>query len=265
DIARCSVHNEELLYKLFGVNAELLIDHAWGWEPCTIADIKAYRPENNSLGSGQVLHCPYDFEKGRLVVMEMTDLLALDLVDKGLVADQIVLTVGYDIENLTDPVRREKYKGEVVTDGYGRKIPKHAHGTANLGRHTSSSKIIISAAAELFDRIANHDLLIRRLNITACHVVPDGQATPKETVQQLDLFTDHIEEEARRRKEEERLGREKRMQKAVLEIKRKYGKNAILKGMNFQEGATARDRNRQIGGHRAGEDSEDNNVLREKK
>lgn len=265
DIARCSVHNEELLYKLFGVNAELLIDHAWGWEPCTIADIKAYRPENNSLGSGQVLHCPYDFEKGRLVVMEMTDLLALDLVDKGLVADQIVLTVGYDIENLTDPVRREKYKGEVVTDVYGRKIPKHAHGTANLGRHTSSSKIIISAAAELFNRIANHDLLIRRLNITACHVVPDGQATPKETVQQLDLFTDHIEEEARRRKEEERLGREKRMQKAVLEIKRKYGKNAILKGMNFQEGATARDRNRQIGGHRAGEDSEDNNVLREKK
>ena len=245
DVARQSVQNEDVLYKLFGVNAELLIDHAWGWEPCTIEDIKAYKPESNSLGSGQVLHCAYTADKARLVMREMADQLSLDLVDKGLVTNQIVLNVGYDIDNLTDPERRRAYKGEVTVDRYGRRIPKHAHGTGNLDRYTSSTKEILRAATEVYDRIVDSNLLIRRLYITACNVV--SEASVPSQPEQLDLFTDY-EKEAR---DDAALERERRRQQAVLSIKKKYGKNAILKGMNLEEGATAKDRNSQIGGHKA--------------
>lgn len=257
DIARCSVgkpgdyYNEDLLYKLFGINAELLIDHAWGWEPCTIADVKAYKPESNSIGSGQVLHCPYTFEQGRLIVMEMTDLLALDLVDKGLVTDQMVLTVGYDIENLTDPERNKAYKGPVKVDHYGRRVPKHAHGTINLESRTSSTKLIMNAVMELFERIVNPDLLIRRVSLVANHVIEETAVVEETSYEQLDLFTDYEAKSKEKEAESEALEREKKMQQAVLSIKKKYGKNAILKGMNLQEGATTVDRNNQIGGHRA--------------
>lgn len=253
DIARCSIgkedafYNEELLYKMFGINAELLIDHAWGYEPCTIEQIKAYKPETNSVSSGQVLQSPYDFEKAKLVVKEMTDLMVLDLVDKGLVTDQIVLTIGYDIENLTDPNRRTKYKGEITKDNYGRSIPKHAHGTANLDRQTSSTHLIIEAVVNLYDRIVDPNLLIRRITVTANKLIEENKAKQQTSYQQLNLFTDY-EKQA---EEDAMLEREKRMQKAMLEIKSKYGKNAILKGMNLQEGATAKDRNEQIGGHKA--------------
>ena len=257
DVARCSLggpndyYNEDLLYKLFGINAELLIDHAWGYEPCEIADIKAYRPTTNSLGSGQVLHCPYTSRKAKLIVREMTDMLVLDLVDKGLVTDQLVLTVGYDIENLTDPEISKRYHGPVVTDHYGRRIPKHSHGTANLPRFCSSTTMIVDAVMELFDRIVDPNLLVRRLNIVACHVVPET-AIPKDTgFQQLDLFTDFDAEQKRNEEEEAALLREKRRQQAVLSIKKRFGKNAIVKGMNLEEGATAMDRNKQIGGHKA--------------
>lgn len=252
DVARCSVTNEDLLYKLFGKNAELLIDHAWGWEPTTIEAIKAYRPSTNSLGSGQVLHQPYESEKAKLVLREMTDLLVLDLVDKGLVTDQIVVTVGYDIENLTDPERRKKYHGIIVKDHYGRQIPKHAHGTANLDGHTSSTKKIMCAASELFDRIVDKNLLIRRLNITANHVLPEADVPKKNNgFEQIDLFTDYAALEAKQEQERAELEREKKMQQAMLTIKKKFGKNAILKGMNLEAGATAKDRNAQIGGHKA--------------
>lgn len=251
DIARCSLLQEDLLYKLFGVNAELLIDHAWGWEPCTIADIKAYKPESSSIGSGQVLHCPYEFEKAKLVVREMADLLVLDLVDKGLVTDQMVMTVGYDRENLTKEEIRNKYKGEITLDHYGRKIPKHAHGSINLQRWTSSTRQITESVMELFDRIVDRDLLVRRVNLVANHVLREGEVPKQEVPIQLDLFTDQEAED--REKEERRYQdeREKNRQKAVLDIRKKYGKNAILKGMNYQEGATTRDRNKQIGGHKA--------------
>ena len=249
DIARCSLgkitdyYNEDLLYKLFGVNAELLIDHAWGWEPCTIADIKAYKPEAKSIGSGQVLQEPYPFEKARLVADEMADALALDLVSKNRVTDQIVMTVGYDIAN-------KDYKGEITIDRYGRKIPKHAHGTQNLKVQTSSEKLIRAATLELFDRIVDKDLLVRRLYITAGKVVDESEK--KEPVpEQMDLFTDYAEEERKRAEEKERLEKERKRQQAVLDIKNKYGKNAILKGMNLEEGATAKSRNGQIGGHKA--------------
>lgn len=256
DIARCSIgkltdfYNEDLLYKMFGINAELLIDHAWGWEPCTIADIKAYKPSTNSISSGQVLHCPYTFEKAKLIAREMTDLLVLDLVDKRLVTDQIVLTVGYDIENMTNPQIRKSYRGEVTTDPYGRSVPKSAHGSINLGRQTSSTKLILDAVTTLFERIVDKNLLIRRMYVVANHVV-DEASVPKESCEQLDLFTDYAAKEAKKQEEEAELERERRMQKAVLQIKKKYGKNAILKGMNLEEGATTVDRNRQIGGHKA--------------
>ena len=249
DIARCSLgkitdyYNEDLLYKLFGVNAELLIDHAWGWEPCTIADIKAYKPEARSIGSGQVLQEPYPFEKARLVADEMADALALDLVSKNRVTDQIVMTVGYDIAN-------KDYKGEITIDRYGRKIPKHAHGTQNLKIQTSSEKLIRTATLELFDRIVDKGLLVRRLYITAGKVVDESEK--KEPVpEQMDLFTDYAAEEKKRAEEKERLEKERKRQQAVLDIKNKYGKNAILKGMNLEEGATAKSRNGQIGGHKA--------------
>jgi len=252
DVARCSVKNEDLLYKLFGKNAELLIDHAWGWEPCTIEAIKAYKPSTNSLGSGQVLHCPYKADKAKLVLREMADLLVLDLVSKGLATDQIVITVGYDIENLTDPKIKSKYHGEITTDHYGRQIPKHAHGTANLDGYTSSTKKILEAVSELYDRIVDKNLLVRRLNITAARVMDEASAPKKnEGYEQLDLFTDYAALQEKQEKEKAELEREKKMQRAMLDIKSKFGKNAILKGMNLEEGATAKDRNAQIGGHKA--------------
>ena len=251
DVARCSVYNEDLLYKLFGKNAELLIDHAWGVEPCTVAAIHAYKPENNSICSGQVLTCPYDAEKARLVLREMADALALDLVDKGMVTDRIVVTVGYDAENLSDPARRKMYRGEIVTDRYGRATPKHAHGTKNLSEPTASAMTLMDAAADVFDRTVDASLLIRRLNVTACRVIPETKAMRMQPVEQLDLFTDYAAVESERKQKKESGERERKMQRAMLDIKRKYGKNAILRGMNLQDGATARERNEQIGGHKA--------------
>ena len=251
DVARCSLEREELLYQLFGVNAELLIDHAWGWEPTTIADIKAYKPQSNSIGSGQVLHCPYTYDKTKLVVWEMADQLSLDLVDKGMVTDQVVLTVGYDMENLRDPAKSKSYHGPVTTDHYGRAIPKHAHGTKNLKQYTSSTKLITQAVMELFARIVDPDLLTRRVYLVAAHVVPESSLAHEEVVEQLDLFTDQAAEDKRREVEAAELERERKQQEAVLGIKRKFGKNAILKRANLVDGATAKDRNGQIGGHRA--------------
>ena len=269
DIARCSVgrpgdfYNEELLYKMFGVNAELLIDHAWGYEPCTMAQIKAYRPESNSIGSGQVLHCPYDYTGTRLVVREMADQLALDLAGKGLVTDQLVLTIGYDIDNLSNADIARNYHGEVTADRYGRRIPKPAHGTGNLPVCTSSSRILIDSATKLYERITNPGLLIRRINITANHVVPNAaepgisaHSNTTEKYEQLSLFdTPGFDGYDERKKQEDKMQdiieKDDRMQQVVLDIKKRYGRNAILKGMNYEEGATAIQRNSQIGGHRA--------------
>ena len=257
DIARCSIgeehdfYNEDLLYKLFGINAELLIDHAWGWEPTTMELIKAYKPSENSLSAGQVLQCPYDFEKGKLIVREMTDLLVLDLVEKRLVTDQMVLTVGYDIENMSDAKTMKSYKGEFSTDYYGRKIPKHAHGTANLRDKTSSTKIIIDAMMELYDRIVNPKLLVRRVTVVANHLVDERVVGDCVSYEQLDLFTDYAVLQKEQEAEKEALSKERKLQEAMLEMKKKYGKNAMLKGMNLQEGATTMERNRMIGGHKA--------------
>ena len=257
DIARCSIgtagdyYNEELLYKMFGVNAELLIDHAWGHEPCTMAEVKAYRPETNSIGSGQVLHCAYEADKARLVVREMTDLLVLDLLDKRLVTDQLVLTIGYDIENLTDPDRKKKYKGPVTTDYYGRQVPKHAHGTVNLEKPSSSAGRILQAVTETYDRIVDTNLLVRRINITANRVIREDDVPEKESYEQLSLFSDYEEEKKHKEQEEKELQKERQAQEAILSIKKRFGKNAVLRGMNLEEGATAKDRNAQIGGHKA--------------
>lgn len=257
DIARCSIgkpeafHNEELLYKLFGINAELLIDHAWGWEPCTISEIKAYKPEAKSIGSGQVLQYPYTCEKARLVIREMADLLALDLVDMGLVTDQLTLTVGYDIENLKDRKIRGAYHGDVTMDRYGRAVPKHAHGTANMDAYTSSTKLIIDAVLALYDRIINKNLMVRRIYLTANRVLDETSAPVEPVGEQLDLFTDYAELDRRQAEEKAALEREKRMQKTMLDIRKRFGKNAILKGMNLEDGATTMSRNGQIGGHKA--------------
>lgn len=251
DVARCSIENEDLLYRLFGVNAELLIDHAWGWEPCTIAEIKAYKPSTNSIASGQVLQSPYCFEKAKLVAREMADLLSLDLVEKGLVTDQLVLTVGYDIENLTDPKRKAAYRGDVTIDHYGRFVPKPTHGTINLDRKSASTKEIVSAVSKLYDRIVDQSLLVRRINIGANHVIPEAVLFNAEQFEQLDLFTDYAAQEKEREREAASLARERQIQNALLDIKNRFGKNAILRGMNLEEGATAKDRNQQIGGHRA--------------
>lgn len=257
DIARCSIgkandyHNEDLLYKLFGINAELLIDHAWGWEPCTIEHIKAYKPTTNSISSGQVLQSPYDFNKAKLIVREMTDLLVLELVDKGLVTDQMMLTIGYDIENLSNPDRAKLYKGEVTIDHYGRRIPKQAHGSINLGRQTSSTRLIIDAVMDLYDRIVDKKLLVRRVTIAANRVVDERTVEKKETFEQLDLFTDYKTLQKQKAEEEKELEKERNMQKAILNIQKRFGKNAILKGMNLEEGAMTRQRNEQIGGHKA--------------
>lgn len=263
DIARCSLgapgdfYNEDLLYKMFGVNAELLIDHAWGWEPCTIAQIHAYRPRSSSLGSGQVLTRPYSCSEARIVAREMAEHLALDLVDDRKTTDQMVLTIGYDVENLKRPVNGKLYRGPVVTDGYGRKIPAHAHGSESLHGQTSSSEAIVSAVIRLFDRIADPDLTIRRLTITAEHTQPESvteEQRRKAAAQpvQLSLFDTAAGDDKHRQDQEEanRL-EEKHLQDAVLKIQKKYGKNAVLKGTSFQDGATQRERNGQIGGHKA--------------
>lgn len=257
DIARCSIggerdyYNEELLYKMFGINAELLIDHAWGYEPVTIADIKGYKPETNSIGSGQVLHCPYNFEKTKLIVREMTDALVLDLVEKRLVTDQLVLDIGYDIENLTNPDIRKKYHGEVKADRYGRFVPKHAHGTANLDTKTSSTAKIMDAVLDLYERIVDKDLLVRRVYVTANRVVDEHTVSNQTEFTQMDLFTDYQALAEKQKAEQTRMEKERRLQEAMLSVKKKYGKNAMLKGTNLQEGATTIDRNNQIGGHRA--------------
>ena len=247
DIARCSLTDEDLLYRLFGVNAELLIDHAWGWEPCTMAEIKAYQPESKSIGSGQVLQSPYGYDKARLVVREMADQLALDLVGAGLVTDQLVLTVGYDIENM----RGHGYQGEVTTDRYGRAVPKHAHGTANLEEYTASTRRIVTAALELFDRIIDRGLLVRRFYLTAGRIAEEASAPDKKAFEQLDFFTDYSAVNEQRAQESAELEREKKIQRTMLDIKKRFGKNAILKGMNLEEGATGKARNDTIGGHRA--------------
>ena len=250
-LARTSLNNEKLLYQLFGVNAELLIDHAWGWEPCTIEAVKAYRPATNSFSSGQVLQSPYTFKKARVVIREMAEAMALKLVSRRLVTSQLIITVNYDRECLENPDIRALYNGEVTKDYYGRLVPKHAHGTVNLKQQTSSSRLIMQAVEELYDSIVNPDLLVRRLNITAANVVSEEIAKNKKVPEQLDIFTDY--EALNRQREEERkaLEKERRMQEAQLKIKQRYGKNAILRGLNFDEGATAIERNKQIGGHKA--------------
>ena len=257
DIARCSIgeerdyYNEELLYKMFGINAELLIDHAWGYEPVTIADIRGYKPETNSIGSGQVLHCPYDFEKTKLIVREMTEALVLELVEKQLVTDQIVLDIGYDIENLTNLDIRKKYHGEVKADRYGRFVPKHAHGTANLDTKTSSTAKIMDAVLDLYERIVDKNLLVRRVSVTANRVVDEHMVSNETEFTQMDLFTDYQALAEKQKAEQARMEKERRLQEVMLSVKKKYGKNAMLKGTNLQEGATMIDRNNQIGGHRA--------------
>ena len=253
-LARMSIKDEDMLYDLFGVNAELLIDHAWGWEPCTMEAVKAYRPESNSFSSGQVLQEPYTFQKARVVIREMAEGMALDLVSKRLLTDQLVLTVGYDAESLIRPEIRAKYHGPITTNHYGKAVPKHAHGTFNFQKPTSSSSLIMDGAAEIFDRQVNPDLLIRRLNLTTNHVKDEefvNSQQSKTNYEQLDLFTDYEELDKQRQKEKARLAKERRMQEAQLRIKQRFGKNAILRGLNFQEGATAKERNKQIGGHKA--------------
>ncbi len=250
DIARMSINNEDFLFKLFGVNAEFLIDHAWGYEPCTIKDAKNYKPLNSSISQGQVLHCPYDFEKAKLIVKEMVDNLVLELVDKHLKTDQIVLTIGYDIENLTNPSIERRYKGEITIDAYGRKVPKHSHGTANIDHKTSSTKTITNEVMKLYDKIVNPILLIRRLNVTACNIVNEENEESTSIIEQIDLFTNYEEISKQKEKSLKDEIEEKKIQKALLNIKKKYGKNSILKAMNYEEGATAKDRNLEVGGHK---------------
>lgn len=263
DIARCSLgkeneyYNEDLLYKLFGINAELLIDHAWGYEPVEMKDIKSYKPEVNSISSGQVLTHPYESSKARLVLKEMTDMLALDLVKKHLVTDQMVINIGYDIDNLKDPKIMNEYKGEIVIDGYGRKVPKGVHGSINLDKYTSSTGVLIDAVMTLYDSIVNPILLVRRMNVVAERVKYEDDVKQQNDFSQMNLFTDFgVSTDASNNKkdgirEDDNLDKEKKIQEALLHIKDKYGKNAVLRGMNFEEGATARDRNAQIGGHKA--------------
>lgn len=267
DVARCSIgrdpfsgepspiYTEALLYKLFGVNAELLIDHAWGWEPTSIEAVKSYRPSSTSISSGQVLRCPYEYDKAQLVTREMAEALSLDLVAKGAATDQIVLTIGYDRESLLGE-RGRKYLGLIVSDHYGRAVPKHAHGTENLPIHTSSARLIVEATMALYKRIVNPDLLVRRVTIAATHIISEEDAKAKRTevkIEQLDFFTDYEARDAKRAAEEEALEKEKRLQQAMVSIRQKYGKNALLKAMNLTEGATMMERNEQIGGHKAGE------------
>ena len=249
DVALTSVKNEDLLYKLFGINAELLIDHAWGYEPCTIADIKAYKPMSKSLNSGQVLHCPYDAEGGRLIIREMCDLLVLDMVDKGVATNQLTLTIGYDADSLKNPSR--PYLGEVTVDYYGRAIPKHAHGSVNFPLHTSSTEEIMEGVLKLYDRIINPNLLIRRVNISVNNLIRESERCDDIENEQMDLFTDYDKKDREKKAKKARYDREKSKQNALITIKKKYGGNAVLRGMNLTEGATTIDRNKQIGGHKA--------------
>ncbi|MDE6264580.1 MAG: DNA methylase, partial [Paramuribaculum sp.] len=249
DIARWSMHHEDLFYQIFGVNAELLIDHAWGWEPVTMDMVKAYRPESTSMSSGQVLHCAYTVEKARVVILEMADSVSLELIDKKLVTDQIVLTVGYDVESLKNPSIRSKYSGSIKTDFYGRQVPVHARGTVRLEKPTSSSRILMNKVGELFDRIINPDLLVRRLSLSINHLVNEDSVKPRPQIEQLDLFTDYEELSRKLQAERQELLKERRRQDALLRIKKMFGKNAILKGLNYSDGATQRSRNQQIGGH----------------
>lgn len=248
DIARCSINNENLLYKLFGVNAEFLIDHAWGWEPVGIKEVKEYKPSTNSISQGQVLHCPYDYKKTKLIVKEMVDLLSLDLVAKRKITNQLVLTIGYDIENLKS--KNIEYDGETTFDHYGREIPKHAHGTINLDYRTSSTKILLRKCIELYERIINRNLLVRRINITACNIVNESELGKEEVHEQLSLFNNNSKKTILDEKEKQQQEMDIKLQRTLLEIKEKYGKNAILKAMNLEEGATAKDRNEQVGGHK---------------
>ena len=250
DIALCSIENEELLYKLFGINAELLIDHAWGWEPCTIKDVKSYKPTRNSISSGQVLHCPYNYKKAKLIVKEMADQLALDLVAKKIVTDQLVLTIGYDIDNLKISEIRDKYEGKITVDHYGRSVPKHSHGTINLDHHTSSAKLIMEKMLELYEKVVNKNLLIRRITVVANNVIKEDNVKVTPKYEQIDLFTNIQQQEEQRKVQKEKEKEENKLQNVLLSIKGKYGKNAILKGMNLVEGGTTIDRNSQIGGHR---------------
>mgnify|MGYP004496815013 FL=1 len=250
DIARTSLVNEDLLFKLFGVNAELLIDHAWGYEPCTISDAKNYKPLRNSISSGQVLHCAYDYNKAKLVVREMVDSLTLDLVDKHLISNQFVLTIGYDVENLFNPQIANLYHGEITTDNYGRSIPKHAHGTVNVDHRTSSTSIITNEVMKLYDKIVNRHLLIKRINLTACDVVNENCQDKVIITKQLDLFSNTSVINKEKEQELHNEVEERKIQRTLLDIKNKYGKNAILKGMNLEEGSTQKDRNEQVGGHR---------------
>ena len=249
DVARCSIEHEGFLYQMFGVNAELLIDHAWGWEPVTMEYVKAYKPESKSLSSGQVLQSAYTTDMARNVILEMADSVSLDLVDKRLLTDQLVLTVGYDIESLTNPSIREKYHGKITTDHYGRQVPVHAHGTINIEEPTSAGSIISEKVAELYDRIVNPVLLVRRLNLSVNHLIHEKQYKKQPKIVQLDLFTDFEESERQRKADLEKAEKERRRQEAILNIKKKFGKNAILKGINYADGATQKERNQQIGGH----------------
>lgn len=250
DVARCSIENEELLYKLFGINAELLIDHSWGYEPCTMKDIKSFKPTTNSISSGQVLHCPYNYKQTKLIVKEMTDLLVLELVDKQVVTNQLVLTIGYDVENLTNTSISKDYKGEIVEDRYGRKIPKHAHGTINLKSRTSSTKIIMKAIEELYERIINKNLLVRRITVVANNLVNETQIKNEKQEEQISLFVDYKKQEKDRLEENKKRKKENNLQHTIIDIKKKYGKNAILKGMNLEKDGTTIERNSQIGGHK---------------
>ncbi len=250
-LARLSVHSEEALYKMFGVNAELLIDHAWGWEPCTMEQVKAYRPESNSLSNGQVLTSAYDFRKARTVIKEMADSLALDLVDKKLVTDQVMVYVGFDTESLLDPAARAAYHGPVSRDWYGHPVPKHSGGSAALERFTSSSRLITNAVTELFDKCVDPHLLVRRLGVTVGHVIPEGMAKVAEQPLQLEFFTDMEEQQRQERQESESLEKEHSLQESLLRIKKRFGKNSILRGLDYADGATTRERNQQIGGHKA--------------
>ena len=251
DVARCSVNNEELLYKLFGINAEFLIDHAWGYEPCTMNDVKKFKPTTNSISLGQVLSAPYNYEQAKLIVKEMTDSLVLDLVDKHLITNQLVLTIEYDIENLTNSKIRKSYNGEITTDRYGRNIPKHAHGTINLKEKTSSTKLIMEAIQELYERIMNKNLLVRKIYVVANNVVNENEGEETKQNEQISLFIDYKKQEEEKEERKSERKRENNLQHTILDIKKKYGKNAILKGMNLEKDGTMKDRNSQIGGHKA--------------
>ncbi len=266
DIARASLDPvaEDALYRLFGINAELLIDHAWGYEPTTIEYIKSYRPETTSLSSGQVLKEPYDYEKGRLIVREMTELLVQDIVRKGFYTKQIVLDISYDRESLEiavpgssmgDTVYRVKktgrlYGGKVTPDRYGRAHPSHAHGTGRLEKYTCSLKKIAETVMKLYEEITDPELYIRRVNIAACNLRTESEL-PDDEPEQLDLFTDYAELEKKREQEKIADEKDKRLLRAIVGLKDRYGKNAVLKGMNFMDGATTIERNGQVGGHKA--------------